>query len=346
MRRPMLLAAAAVLVASTGIAAAATKPKTVKIPAKLVFNGYSNESGCGVGVLIEFPARKGATSYTLRYTDAGVQAERTLPPFDSANDEQVALGTHRLGLAGFTTSDVRGCPNAEAGYRERFKNITATAVIDPQDGRIAGRVLFDGAGVKGVPVSAVGEKESTTRNGAAFRATTDGSGFYSITIPKANLGTYTLGADLSRKRLSDVSTRVYVDSGQTLNIDLNVPEPKPDDPAAVASVPIIQARDRSKPAKAEYRRGAGEFQALTTDTQLRRGDVVRTDGNTFAQVELDIGGRISIQPSSEIEVIDDRRASPADPPFKLTKGGVWAKCAAMREPLEIQTTGGVIGVKG
>jgi hypothetical protein len=32
--------------------------------------------------------------------------------------------------------------------------------------------------------------------------------------------------------------------------------------------------------------------------------------------------------------------------FKLSKGGMWARCGELKEPLEIQTNGGVMGIKG
>ncbi|MCU0312499.1 MAG: hypothetical protein MUC84_00360 [Solirubrobacteraceae bacterium] len=55
---------------------------------------------------------------------------------------------------------------------------------------------------------------------------------------------------------------------------------------------------------------------------------------------------MAIKPGSEIELAGERSVKDLKRGFRMTKGGVWAKCGQMREPLEIQMTGGVIGVKG
>lgn len=78
-------------------------------------------------------------------------------------------------------------------------------------------------------------------------------------------------------------------------------------------------------------------------------DVFITDANTAAALELDLGGRIAIKQNSQIEIVSERSVKDASKnvkKLKVTKGGVWAKCGQMREPLEIQTTGGVMGIKG
>jgi len=78
-------------------------------------------------------------------------------------------------------------------------------------------------------------------------------------------------------------------------------------------------------------------------------DVFTTDANTAAALELDLGGRVAIKQNSSIEIVSERSvkdASKTVKKLKVNKGGVWAKCGQMKESLEIQTTGGVMGIKG
>ena len=80
------------------------------------------------------------------------------------------------------------------------------------------------------------------------------------------------------------------------------------------------------------------------------GDKLTTSPAIVASVEFVLGGRVGINHSSAVivkerSVIDD----PASISWKrvvLRKYGMWAKATNLREPLEIQTNGGVIGIKG
>ncbi|MBN9418395.1 MAG: FecR domain-containing protein [Candidatus Eremiobacteraeota bacterium] len=75
-----------------------------------------------------------------------------------------------------------------------------------------------------------------------------------------------------------------------------------------------------------------------------------TDGNTVAALEFLIGGRVGINKNTDIEIIDARSVSDGKPVKRvvLKNGGLWVKAEAksLKQPLEIQTNGGVMGIKG
>lgn len=106
---------------------------------------------------------------------------------------------------------------------------------------------------------------------------------------------------------------------------------------------IVEIKPASAGAvKLEYwREGKGPWAAYVT-MDSRTHDQLRTDANTMAALELDLGGRVAIRPDSHIEILSERSVKT----LKVTQGGVWVKCGQMKESLEIQTTGGVMGIKG
>jgi hypothetical protein len=130
--------------------------------------------------------------------------------------------------------------------------------------------------------------------------------------------------------------------GQTLE-----PVPPPGEPPApVGSVTEIRTKSGKGKPRAEILRDGG-WQRLRVGDDLAPGDRVRTDEDTVMAIELDLGGRVHVRANSNVEILGERSVRGLDAQgFELTKGGVWAKCGQMKESLEIQTTGGVIGIKG
>ena len=79
------------------------------------------------------------------------------------------------------------------------------------------------------------------------------------------------------------------------------------------------------------------------------GDQIITDKNTVLAIEFIIGGRVGINIDSWVTIVSERSVADSTISVKkiiLRKAGMFAKMARLKEPLEIQTNGGVIGIKG
>ncbi|MFN8612394.1 MAG: FecR domain-containing protein [Vulcanimicrobiota bacterium] len=79
-------------------------------------------------------------------------------------------------------------------------------------------------------------------------------------------------------------------------------------------------------------------------------DHFKTDPATVAALEFFIGGRVGVARDTDLEIVTDRSVSALAPRLKrvvLHKGVLWMKSARpLTEPLEIQTNGGTLGIKG
>jgi len=76
-----------------------------------------------------------------------------------------------------------------------------------------------------------------------------------------------------------------------------------------------------------------------------------TDANTIAALEFLIGGRVGINKNTDIEIVTERSVADGKTEVKrviLKNGGLWVKADAksLKQPIEIQTNGGVMGIKG
>jgi hypothetical protein len=80
---------------------------------------------------------------------------------------------------------------------------------------------------------------------------------------------------------------------------------------------------------------------------LLLGDIVVTGAGVVCGIEFLIGGRVGMSPQSAIVVQTERsvRDISGEPRVVLRKGGTWAKSVNLKEPLEIQTNGGILGIK-
>jgi hypothetical protein len=95
----------------------------------------------------------------------------------------------------------------------------------------------------------------------------------------------------------------------------------------------------------------GRLTPLQPGTELGLGDTIVTGDNTTVTIDFTIGGRAGVNSNSEVTVVSERTV--AD---KSTNGpaildmfdlyGIGQRAAKAREPVEIQTNGGVIGIKG
>jgi hypothetical protein len=76
------------------------------------------------------------------------------------------------------------------------------------------------------------------------------------------------------------------------------------------------------------------------------GDKLRTSSNYQVAIEFIIGGRVGINVDSAVRVATERSVEDVDVSVMrliMRKGGMWDKTERMKEPIEIQTNGGVMG---
>jgi hypothetical protein len=137
----------------------------------------------------------------------------------------------------------------------------------------------------------------------------------------------------------------YSDNAGTFTVKVTGDFGKPAPPAPVAKVVEIRG---PRGFGAHVRRGGtGPLRSLFPGAMVGVGDVISTDGNTVMALEFGIGGRLGINKNSEITITGERSVSNNSPDkFTLSKGGMWGKVGDLKADLEIQTNGGVIGIKG
>lgn len=91
--------------------------------------------------------------------------------------------------------------------------------------------------------------------------------------------------------------------------------------------------------------GVGTFQAYEGMT-VYLNDHLTTDKNTQAALEFDIGGQAGISPDTEIVVIGERDIETVGNMLVIKGGKMWSKIDKQKSQLQIQTSGGVIGIEG
>lgn len=86
------------------------------------------------------------------------------------------------------------------------------------------------------------------------------------------------------------------------------------------------------------------------DLELRLGDRILTGPNCILAIEFATGGRVGVNKDSDVEIIRDRQVADTKPGFgkmMLRKAHLWGKIDRNKtDPIEIQTNGGVMGIKG
>ena len=92
------------------------------------------------------------------------------------------------------------------------------------------------------------------------------------------------------------------------------------------------------------------FQVSENSTGYVRDRYI-TDSATIAALEFLIGGRVGINRDTTIEIVNERSVADSNLPVKrviLKNGSLWVKADAktLKQPIEIQTNGGVMGIKG
>ncbi len=154
----------------------------------------------------------------------------------------------------------------------------------------------------------------------------------------------------------------YGDNGGSVSVyvtgDFKVKPPPPSPPPTpkakdggptLATVAEIKSTLPGGTPRAFIQRGSkGAFQPLGLGTEVQKGDVIRTYANTVIALDLSLGGRVGINSGSKVELAGERNIVNTEKGdrLQLTSGDMWAKCGKSKEPIEIQTNGGIIGIRG
>lgn len=83
---------------------------------------------------------------------------------------------------------------------------------------------------------------------------------------------------------------------------------------------------------------------------LQVGDFIRTDPDWLVLIEFFIGGRVGINGGTVIQVVDERSVQEEQTALEsiVKTGKLWFSASAwkLKQPLEIQTNGGTMGIRG
>jgi RHS repeat-associated protein len=97
-------------------------------------------------------------------------------------------------------------------------------------------------------------------------------------------------------------------------------------------------------------RGDKHWRELKPWDPIFAGDKVRSDIDTLVALEFPTGGRVGINRSTTIEVISGAEIREIDriaqERFEIKSKRIWRKLSTRKEPLEVETAGGVFGIKG
>lgn len=334
--------------AATGLAAERSAPAT----AVNLAQGTVSPEGweCRWGLYIRWAGVKGVETYTLKFYDGGYQRdiEQTIsaPYHDDLGGEafKPPAGVHQLGWTGGVGWGY-GAPPAdfcEPGTDTHRAQNPTVHWIQPGsfiEGTVTGP-CEDGAGecpLAGVKVQATAKG----KKGKGRSATTDSFGSYGM---KVKAGSYEVAADESGLRFDPRTKRVTVKAEQVARADFRAKETKPK-PKLVGTVVQLKAIKKGSTPHAQIFRD-GKWRPLERGDDVREHARVRTAGNTQMAIELDLGGRVVIRPFSEARIGERSVSNPIalERPWEIKKGSVWAQCGQMKESLEIQTTGGIMGI--
>jgi hypothetical protein len=84
------------------------------------------------------------------------------------------------------------------------------------------------------------------------------------------------------------------------------------------------------------------YPSMATDL----GEKMKSDAETTATLEFTIGGRAVISPGTEIEIVGQREIDTVGNKVVVKSGKMWAKIDRQNSQLQIQTSGGTMGIEG
>ncbi|MBS2035946.1 FecR domain-containing protein [bacterium] len=125
---------------------------------------------------------------------------------------------------------------------------------------------------------------------------------------------------------------------------------------ALADEPVLRVQSiqpvdpKAQTQLLQQRAGENQSYPVTVNATGYVQDHFRTSINTLAALEFLIGGRVGINQNSDVEVVNERSVvdQQLGKRLVLKSGGVWIKADArsLKQPLEIQTNGGIMGIRG
>ena len=162
----------------------------------------------------------------------------------------------------------------------------------------------------------------------------------------------TLGVPVLKKSLASVA----LVAGVAIPMAIAAPSHKPAKPKpAKVKTPIAQVEE----IRCINKDGHGQLQSKHAgETQFYNSypaangylhDQFKTDAQTVAALHFTLGGEDGINKDSVVEVVSDRSVSGGKDPSRLLlrKGGIWANISHEKDTkMQIQTNGGVMGIKG
>ncbi len=357
------------------LAGGASKSKRLRVHAGFEYLNTSQGDNCGWGIGIEFGSVAGAVSYTVSYWDGYWKRQEggTVTPAQLAqsdaqlvSEQLLSKGNNFYGVTGGTYSppcSKEGGGDATEGGRFS-QGATVYANLAPGAIVVSGRVTICKPVIHGCtnPKPRPYVNITVRRKGRAGigYASTWSDGTYEMALP--GKGTYAFtpsdeGAAHGQYGITDwvLGARTLDIRGSRSGVDFmgydrkdfaGIPGPFANaPPGTIAGISEIKALDPSRPAVAYIRRG-GTTTPLKLGDFLQPGDVVGTDGNTVMAFEFVVGGRIGINTTSEVELNTERSVKATTDSLQLHDGHVSAKPSDPRVPIEIQTNGGVMGIKG
>jgi hypothetical protein len=120
--------------------------------------------------------------------------------------------------------------------------------------------------------------------------------------------------------------------------------PGPMGVGGVAEIKVKDPKNPTPPSVAVRHRGSSTFTPLNVGDHVQVGDEITTNANTVTAIEFSLGGRVWVNSNSEIVITGPRRVTGPDS-VRVDKGSLWVRLEKMKEPIEIQTNGGFMGIR-
>ncbi len=348
----------------------ASSQRTKRVQADFAYVSAGSVYGCTWGIGVEFGEVAGVREYRISYYDGYYKhpVEGTETVAQLSSNPLVGKGTLISGITGggYSPPCEAGGDASEGG---RFTGTpTVLALLPEKSVVVSGRVTKCTPSVSGCtrPEPQGGVEITARRAGVpSVTAITAADGTYQMALAKK--GRYLIiphdppfsGNSVRRDAITDYlqGPRVVDVRGNRTGVDFsgyNAADHAPPPslftnapPGTLAGIRELKSLDPNKEPDAFLKRGRNAPVRLAVGDLLQKGDVVTTDGNTVLALELVSGGTVGINKSSAIELTGERTASDRNGGgVILSKGELWSRVGELKEPLEVQTNGGVMGIRG